>query len=534
MRRISLQTKILTLIISLVLFVTIVLTGIIAYIQSQQTERNIGQRALQVATTVSFMPTIKNAFELEDPAVVIQPIAEKIREMVGAEFIVVGNAQSIRYSHPDSYKLGKRMVGGDNGKALIDGQYYTSKAVGSLGPSLRGKAPIFNDEGEIIGLVSVGFMIEDIKTIVFDKLLKISGFSLLVILLGVIGGIALTRNIRKDTLGLEPHQIASLYRDRNAILLSIKEGITAIDKNGNITMMNDAAQEILGLSEDWTDRKIEDILPNTKMYDVLKTGKKEKDTEMILRDRVVIVNRTPIIENGEVVGVVASFRDKTEIKEMLDTLSEVRRYSEDLRAQTHEYTNKLYVLSGLLQLGHYSEAIALIQTESEINQYQNRVLIGQIKDRTVQAILLGKIGKASEKKVKFEIDQNSSLSALPKRIDMSSLITILGNLLDNAIEAVEYQEEKRVVFFATDVGKDIVFDISDNGPGIKEEHAKFIFNKGFSTKKNKEDRGYGLSIVQEVVEELQGEMEVHNQKDGGAVFSIFIPKELTIKESRYA
>lgn len=160
MKTVSLQTKILGLIITLILLVTILLTGIIAYIESEETSENIGKRALQVATTISFMPSIKDAFKLDNPEEVIQPIAEKIREKVGAEFIVIGNSESIRYSHPDEWKLGKKMVGGDNARALVHGKYYTSQAIGSLGPSLRGKAPIFNEQGNIIGIVSVGFLVE--------------------------------------------------------------------------------------------------------------------------------------------------------------------------------------------------------------------------------------------------------------------------------------------------------------------------------------------------------------------------------------
>lgn len=523
--KVSLQTKLLGLIISLLLFVIIFLTGMYSYFESEQTENHMGQLALQVATTVSLMPGIKEAFSLNDPSKVIQPIAEKIREEVGAEFIVVGNRDSIRYAHPDSRKIGKKMVGGDNRKALVEGKYYTSKAIGSLGPSLRGKAPIFDDNGNIIGIVSVGFLIEDIKATIMSKWTKISIFSLIALCMGAFGAVLLARNIRKDTLGLEPHQIASLYRERNAILLSIKEGIIAIDEKGCITMLNNSAKDMLGLTDEAMNQPIERIFPNTKMYRVLKSGINDKDQEMVLMDRAVIVNRIPIVEKDQVVGVVASFRDKTEFKEMINTLSEVRKYSEELRAQTHEYTNKLYVISGLLQLGEYQEAIDLIQLESKNHQNQNRILFEQIHDRKVQAILLGKIGKASEKKIIFTIDENSSLNPLPEHIDISKLVMILGNIIDNAFEAVYQSETKEVTFFATDMGNDVVFEIVDSGNGIDSSNFAEIFNRGYSTKRGI-DRGYGLATVKEVVNELGGHIEVQNQKVGGAIFSIYIPKEV--------
>ncbi|OZU88157.1 ATPase [Virgibacillus indicus] len=525
MTRVSLQTKILVLLISLILLVTVLLTGVNAYLESQDIEEQIGERALHIATTISFMPSVREAFEQENPEEIIQPIAEEVREFVGAEFIVVGNKDSVRVAHPDEEKIGKHMVGGDNDRALIAEEYYTSKAVGSLGPSLRGKAPIFNSGGEVVGIVSVGFMVEDIKETIFNKLLKIGGASLPVLVIGIIGGILLARDIRKDTFGLEPHEIASLFRDRNAILASVKEGIIAVDKDGKINLMNESARKILGINNEIIGEKIEVVFPNTKVYHVLRSGAVSKDDEMILNNRQVIVNRTPIIDENQVAGVVASFRDKTELNEMINTLSEVRKYSEDLRAQTHEYTNKLYVLSGLLQLGHYNEAIELIQIESQVNRTQNKILLDQIQDRTVQAILLGKIGKASEKKIEFEIEVNSYLDPLPKRIDIAKLITVLGNLLDNAIEAVERVEERKIIFFATDLGEDIVFEIADSGTGIPENLMNRIFEQGFSTKET-DGRGFGLAIVKHTIEELYGHIEVHNQPGGGTVFAVFIPKKV--------
>lgn len=525
MQKISLQSKILVLIISLITFITISLIGIFAYLESKDTERHIGERALNAAMTISIIPTVVEAFELESPSEVLQPIAEEIREVIGAEFIVIGNADSIRYAHPDVERIGERMVGGDNDRALINGEYYISKADGSLGPSLRGKAPVFNQDGEVVGIISVGFMLDDIRAIIYNSLQKFSGSAVVIIMLGIIGSVMLARNIRKDTFGLEPYQIASLFQDRSAILSSIKEGIIAIDSHGRITVMNESAQKILRLIDNYTNKRVEEVFPNTKMYDVLKSGKAVKDDEMVLNNRLVIVNRTPILdEKQNVVGVVASFRDKTEINEMLNTLSEVRKYSEDLRAQTHEYTNKLYVLSGLLQLGHYKEAIDLIQLESKATIHANRILMEQIKDRTIQAILLGKMGKASEKKVEFKVDGNSYISELPKHIDMAKMISILGNLLDNALEAVEKKEKKEVTFFGTDIGTDIVFEIADSGDGVPDKNVQKLFELGYSSK-NDVERGYGLAIVKDTVEELGGQIEVHNQPSGGAVFSVFIPKQ---------
>ncbi len=285
-----------------------------------------------MATTVSLIPGIREAFQTEDPAKIIQPMTIQMKEQVGAEFIVVGNTDSIRYSHTQEEKIGKRMVGGDNDRALMKGEYYTSKAVSSMGPSLRGKAPIFDDNGKIIGLVSVGFLEKDIHSRFINKLRNYGIVSILVFIGGALGAILLAKNIRRDTLGLEPKEIASLYRERNAILLSIKEGIIAVDEKGLITMMNNSARKLLGVSGRKTQVPVQEVIPNMEMYDIQRNDIYENALEMLLNGKVVIVNRTPIMDKNGIVGAVASFREKTEVTEMINTLSEVRQYSEDLRA----------------------------------------------------------------------------------------------------------------------------------------------------------------------------------------------------------
>lgn len=202
--------------------------------------------------------------------------------------------------------------------------------------------------------------------------------------------------------------------------------------------MNTSAEEMLHVNDDYMQQHISKVLPDFNMERLL-----ENDQEIAFQDKVFILNMTPILENNNTVGVVCSFRDKTELQNLVNTISEVRKYSEDLRAQTHEFTNKLFVLSGLLQLGHYREAIEFIQQESNIHQSQNHILFHQIHDAKVQAILLGKIGTASEKKIHFHIEGDSALHPLPDHIKVSHLITILGNIIDNAFDAVN-ERGKRV------------------------------------------------------------------------------------------
>jgi CitB family two-component system sensor histidine kinase CitS len=502
------------------------MTGFYSYMESKQIEENKGRLALELSKTVSFIPTIIQAFQTSDPSKTIQPIAEKIRKETGAEFVVIGNRDGTRYAHPIITKIGQKMKGGDNERALMHGEYYISKAEGSLGPSIRGKSPIFNDQGEIIGIVSVGFLLEDVQQQILNNITRVLIVSFFALLISLLGSMLLGRNIRRDTMGLEPYEIATLYKEKNAVLHAVKEGILAIDNKGCITMMNQKAKRLLQLQGTVKNMKVDGLFPSKYLYEVLRSGNAQTDIEMVWKDKTVIVNSTPIIDETGIKGVVASFRDKTEIKQMLNTISEVKSYSEDLRAQTHEFTNKLYVLLGLLQLGEYNQAIAMIQSETETLQFQNSVVFNQIKDTKVQAILLGKLGKASERKIKFDIIPDSYLDSLPSHVKLSNLIVILGNLLDNAFEAVYECENPTVKFFATDIGCDIIFEISDNGKGISDVDIPFLFERGYTSKTGTEPRGYGLSNAEEAVLELNGIIEVQSNSESGTVFTVYLPKNM--------
>ncbi len=525
MRRVSLQTKILGLTLSLSFLIILLLTSYFAYMNSKQIVEDRGRLALELSKSISFMPTIIEAFELDNPSATIQPIVEKIREKTGAEFIVVGNKDGIRYSHPQQSEIGKKMMGGDNERAIKAGEYYVSEARGSLGLSMRGKSPIFNKNGDIIGVVSVGFLVEDIERQIFRDLSKELVISALALIASIIGSFLLAKSIRKDTLGLEPYEIVNLYKVKNAVLHSVQEGILSTDQNGIITSMNQRAKTLLGIEGSVRNLEVDGLFPTSYLYDVLNSGEPQFDKEMSWKQKTIIVSCTPIFDEKSVIGVVAVFREKTEIEQMINKLSEMKTYSEELRAQTHEFTNKLYVLSGLLQLGEFEEAIDMIQGETSELEFQNQIVFEQIKDTKVQVILLGKIGKASEKKILFEIDPESYIERLPDHIRLSQLTLILGNILDNAFEAVSGIDEPIIKFFATDIGEDIIFEVSDNGKGITEEDLSSLFNRGFTSKTGENPRGYGLSNADRAVKEIGGIIEVQNGKEN-TVFTVYLPKKL--------
>jgi two-component system, CitB family, sensor histidine kinase CitS len=521
--RIPLQIKILGLVISLLLMVIGLLTWMFAYMETREDVEQAEELALQTAKTLSYMPVIQDSFRKQEPFENLSAVAEQIRDQVDASAILLESREGQIYSY-----VGQGGIDGnreDRYRALVYGSNDIVHTGEGDSEVLKGIVPIlvrYDNYEKVGGTVTVEFNMAEIRQNIASEIRTMLILSCVVLFLGILGSTFLTRSIRKDTFGLEPYQIGGLFRERSAILQSVKEGIVAIDEQGTITMMNQSAREMLGVAEDVEGKKVEAFISSPAMLEVLYSRIKETNVELQYKEKTMIVNSQPIMENENKVGTVSSFRDRTEIKQMVDALSEVKQYSQDLRAQTHEFKNKLYVLLGLIQLGKQKEAINLIKEEAELQEHHTNIFFHSILDEKVQAILLGKLAKASEKKIDFEIDGESSLAPLPAHIGFSPLIVILGNLMDNAFEAVADSDEKSVSFFVTDIGNDIIFEIADSGNGISQENVNRIFQKGVSSKGK--NRGYGLANVKEEIDFLGGSIEWNSSADSGTVFTVFLPK----------
>ncbi|WP_425263925.1 ATP-binding protein [Thermoflavimicrobium dichotomicum] len=515
----------------LLLCIVIFLGSTFYFMLVNHTEDHVGKRALSVAQAVAEIPELRQAFHTREPWKIIQPIAEKIRQKTGAEYIVVGNRQGIRYSHPLPDRLGKKMVGGDNAPALMKGDSYISKAVGSLGPAVRGKVPVISEQGEIVGVVSVGFLLSDIQEMAKTYLKQIALIALILFVIGIMGSFALAKHIKRQIFGLEPEEISALYKERNAVIESVREGILVIDHQGIISLVNQSALDILDLpAQDCAVGKpVQALLPHTRMLEVLNSGEAELDREMHLNGREIVVNRLPIRnEENQVIGVVASFRLKSEMDQLNQELSQVKQYVEALRAQTHEFKNTLYTISGLIQLESYQEAIELITKEAALHEDHVTWVMEKFADPWMGAILIGFYNRARELKIDFIIDRESRMEKIPEHIPHSAIVSILGNLVTNAFEAVQENEERdrRVRLFIADRDDTLWFEVEDSGPGIDEKWIPHIFRQGFSTKKgtNGEKRGFGLARVKQLTTELGGTVLIEKGEWGGAIFSIALPK----------
>ena len=488
-------------------------------------EEYIGRNALNVSKAVSLTTVVHEGLKNKN-STQIQLYAESVRKATGARFVVVGDHEGRRYSHPVPERIGRLMVGGDNPRALERGEAYVSKAVGTLGPSMRGKVPIFANSGKVIGVVSVGYLQETVESVTEGYLQRVLLWVFGLFLLGGIGTWLIARNVKQSIFGLEPVEIARLFRERNAILDSIREGVVAINDKGQVTMLDHEAAKILKIPpESGIGTSIESILPQTRMLEVLKSGEEQFDQEMIIGGIEVIVNRVPIWQNGRVAGVVSSFRRKDEIDRMAQELTQIQEYSEVLRTQTHEYSNKLHTLAGLIQLGSHQEALDLIGRETSGYQELLGTLAETVPEPLLSAIILGKYNRAQELRIIFQLDPESRMIDIPKKINREKIVTILGNLLENALEAAqENTSGKRMVQLSmTDFGNDLIFEVEDSGSGIEDESVDLSLQHGFTTKSGT-GRGIGLSLVHENLKYLGGHLTVVRSSLGGMRFTIYIPK----------
>jgi two-component system CitB family sensor kinase/two-component system sensor histidine kinase DcuS len=524
----TIQSHLIHMVLALVVIQIAVSWHVISELAEEMLHEQIGETALQTAKTIAQIPRIRQALLAGDPQGEIQSLAEAIRSKTGASFVVIGDTQERRYSHPVPERIGQTFVGGDTGPALKEGKSYVSEAVGTLGRSLRGMTPILAEDGSIIGFVSVGYLSENVHQSIsahLDKpLMYIIGMSVV----GILSAVVIAGRLKRLTLGLEPSEITNLYLERVAVLQTIREGVVAIDHQGDIRVANQAARRYIGLSqqERLSGRPVDSVIPEAGLLHTLYTGQAEFDQERTVSGQELIFNIVPVFQDQKVRGVVASFRRKDELDRLAAELSKVQEYSELLRVQTHEYSNKLHTIAGLIQIEAYREALDLVVTESSGYEDFIRFLGEAVPHPVIAAIILGKYNRAKELRVNFSIDRESTLADLPKSISQEKIVTIVGNLLDNAFEAALQRPPglRSVEMSFTDLGNDIVFEIEDSGPGVAVDEQDHIFERGV-TSKGQGRRGVGLYLVRQRLEELGGQIMVSRSGLGGALFTVVIPKE---------
>ncbi len=515
--------KTITLLVCTVVIFSLLVTDIlISHNVERTTEDSQAEKAKTIAHIVANDSIVIDGLIGKADTAAIQTYTNRILKNTGVQFIVVMDMNGIRKSHPNPQKIGHHFIGGDEGPAL-KGKEHVSLAEGTLGISMRVFVPVFSETGEQLGAVAVGISADNVKERVKESRHIIYIGVGVGVLVGIIGAILLARHIKKSLFGLEPHRIAKILEERNTMLQSVKEGIIAVDKEANVTLINNEAKRLFkksGLEEDFIGKDVELYMPNSRIKEVLQTGEVQLNEEQNIYGITIVTNRVPLYVKGEIVGAIATFRDKTEIRKLAEELTGIRLYAEALRAQSHEFMNKMHVVLGLTHMKQYEELQKYISGMVSEHQYEIGGIMKRIKSPVFAGFLLGKLSYAREKNIKLIISEDSYMPEIADESITHELITIVGNLIDNALEAVTNCEKKQVEV-EIQYGDTLIITVQDTGKGIQEDIGA-LFTKGYSTKGD--NRGYGLYLVKESIQRINGEIHVYSLVGKGTTITIEIPK----------
>ncbi|MGL5437192.1 MAG: ATP-binding protein [Lachnospiraceae bacterium] len=522
--RIKLQGKIILGIVIILLLSSIVTMFLSMNMLLHNTDEAIERNLFNVGETAAHLPDVIDGLKGKPGAGGMQ---EKILSILESssdiDYIVVCNMDSIRYSHLNPGLIGLPLVGGDDARIKEQPERYISVAEGTLGISIRSFVPVFDhDMNTQLGFIVTGTLRASIQDAQRQLVMSYLIYLFSGLLLGVGGAYLLARNIKKSLLGLEPDDLAKLYRENKGMMEALHEGIIATDQDGLITLLNESAKELLGVDDSSLGKDIRTILPNSRLPDVAENGVAEYDQVQTVLGRVIITNRVPIMEKGKANGAIATFRDKTMMIELAEQLTGARHLVESLRASTHEFMNKMHTLLGLLELSEYDRAKSYILEIQKKQQDLNKRLFNNFKDPVIAGLILGKVSASKEQGVRLQVAPDSHICMI-KDYDFShTLVTIVGNLIDNAVESARLsnQEMGEVQLLISQTDEEVEITVSDNGAGIAAENRERIFEREFSTKGKA--RGMGLYLIRQEIEKLGGTIHVASDTVE-TIFSVILP-----------
>lgn len=476
-----------------------------------------------IASNDSLVEAVKNR-DSKRLAVIVGKLAH------GSDFdyVVIGDSHAIRLYHPNPAKIGYPMQWNKPG-ALEKGESYFITGTGSIGMAMRAKTPIFDEQGKVIGVVSLGYLVSRIDSWRLDFLLPLAGVFVLILIILLLLSWLFAAHIRRQMLGMEPRQIARVVRQQEALFGSVFEGLIAVDPDGLITAINRNARKMLGLSSpgrQWLGKPIGDVVHPAGFF-TKKIEEKQQDVICTFNGLSVIANRGPIHSGDELLGAIISFRSKDEISTLNAQLTQIKQYVESLRTLRHEHLNWMSTLSGLLQMKEYDRVQAMIKGKSQAQQDLIDCLRSSFNDRQVAGLLFGKSQRAHELGLVLNIAPGSQLRQLPEGLDSTEFAAVVGNLLDNAFDASlnNPQGNKTVELWLSDEGDEVIIEVADQGCGVPEALREVIFDLGVSTKTDMADEhGIGLYLIASYVGRCGGVITLEDNDPYGALFTVFIPK----------
>ncbi len=521
----SFQNRIFLLILFTSTIVMLAMSWYLTDITEERLHYQVGQRALIQAMQISAMPELVEAVQKRDLAR-IKALIDPMRSFSDATYITVGDANGQRLYHVNPDEIGKSMEGGDSDEALLNAKSYVSVRKGSLGSSLRGKSPIQDETGKVIGIVSVGYTIEQLENWLSLQISSLLIPMAIMLLLLLYCARRFSLHIKKQMLNMEPQQLSQLLIQQSVLFESVFEGLIAIDSRYKITAINQTARRLLNLSQPeptLIGKGISSVISQEAFfYDAPQTNKKD---EIVTFNQIkVIASRMAVILNNEPQGWVISFRSKDDINTLSLQLSQVQQYADNLRAVQHEHRNLISTIAGLLFLKRYNQALELIQQQSESHQKVIDFIARNFQDNHLAGLLIGKYYRAKELGLELIFDPACFVDRLPTALSHNEWISIVGNLLDNAYNASlrQPQGSKQIECLINSDGQEVIIEIADQGCGIDEALRDRIFERGVTSSASK-DHGIGLWLVRSYVEQAGGSIVVENNIPFGTIFTLYIP-----------
>jgi len=513
----SVAHQILVLQVLVVLALVLASLAFAAYDARRDARATATQRAVVVAEAVADSPTVLQALAEPDPSAALQPYCEDVRHDTQVDFVVVMGLDRTRYCHPDPVNIGKRFIG-DLGDAP-EGGVFTQQYTGTLGPSKRAVVPV-KDGDSVVALVSVGITVKKIDQQLLQDLALIGLAALAVLAFGLAGAWLVSRRLRRKTHGMGEAEITRMYEYYSAVLHAVREGLLLLDHQGRVQLVNDEARRLLDLPADVVGRSVHDLGLPPGLATAALSRTAESDDLYAAGEHLLVVSSAPATWQGKDVGAVVTLRDHTELRAVTGELDVVRGLTESLRSQNHEAANRLHTVVSLIELGRPKDAAAFATEELELAQALTDRVLGAAGDPVVAALLLGKSAEAAERGIELSVEGDlAAETGVPAR----DLVTVLGNLVDNAFDAVAGRPERRVEVNLETRGDRLRVVVGDSGPGLSDTDAEHVLERGWTTKASASDsggRGIGLALVGQVARSYDGRVTVGSSALGGAQFVV--------------
>ncbi|TWP35740.1 ATP-binding protein [Leekyejoonella antrihumi] len=507
----------------LAILVVTMVVGFVLFARSERShlDSQFESRAAAIAEATAGVPTIRSCMATNGPgcAATVQDIATGIAHQSGASYVVVIDMHRVRHSHPDPALIGQKVA-----EPIVtkDGRVHTGIDNGSTGRSANGKAPLYGPNGTMVGEVSAGIQESSVSSALWHELPSYAVWFAIALAVGVLASWEVARRLKRRTFGLELDEIARLLQEREATLHGIREGVIAFDEDGRVSVVNDEAQRLLGLKAGSAGGQLENLLPAGGLRDALTRERTELDGIVLTDDFALVINRMPITLAGHPHGAVVTLRDRTEISGLLRELHGERGLTDSLRAQQHEFVNRMHTVAGLLELGCTDEALSYaLEVRGTAAEFDN-TLRAHIGAPQIVGLLLGKAAEAGERGVELTISPATLIGSSPE--NLQTLTTIIGNLIDNSFEALTRVPAPRRVTLELLEAEDVVtIAVTDNGPGLPPGASQLVFRDGYSTKAGPDRRegGLGLALVHRLVTRLGGSIEA--TEGPGARFTVRLP-----------